>query len=271
MIRSILVHADQHPAMAARTETALGIARTHGAHVSFHVNAPLYPLVSVEPFAGAVIPQALIDDVRRQADDQIAAIGAKLADEDVPWHCETSELDLLDALIRSARFADLVVVSIAATGGGARAGSASLAGALALHARCPVLALPDALPPQRLDGPAMIAWDGSAEAAHALRAAVPLLARASDVHLVTITEKEARFPADDALRYLSRHDIHADFVEQPRGGHTVEEALDRAAEALGADLVVMGAYGHSRVRETLFGGVTRYAIASTRRPLLLMH
>jgi nucleotide-binding universal stress UspA family protein len=117
----------------------------------------------------------------------------------------------------------------------------------------------------------MVAWDGSAESAHALRAAVPLLARASAVSLVTITEKEARFPATDALRYLSRHGIHADYAERPRGALTVEEALDQSADSLGADFVVMGAYGHSRVRETLFGGVTRYMIDGARRPLLLMH
>ena len=78
-------------------------------------------------------------------------------------------------------------------------------------------------------------------------------------------------PATDALRYLSRHDIHAELKTVARDGDTVEERLEKEALALGAGLIVMGAFGRSRLRETIFGGVTRYLLTSGRVPLLLAH
>ena len=116
----------------------------------------------------------------------------------------------------------------------------------------------------------MVAWNGSGEAANALRTAIPLLA-GRRVELVSVGKDDGSFPATDALTYLSRHDIHAEARIVERGGVTVEEALEKAAEAMGAGLIVMGAFGKSRLRETLFGGVTQYLVTSGRFPLLLAH
>ena len=91
------------------------------------------------------------------------------------------------------------------------------------------------------------------------------------VELVSVGKDDGSFPATDALTYLSRHDIHAEARIVERGGVTVEEALEKAAEAMGAGLIVMGAFGKSRLRETLFGGVTQYLVTSGRFPLLLAH
>ena len=149
--------------------------------------------------------------------------------------------------------------------------SASHVGPLAVSCRTPVLALPATASPFRLDGQAMVCWDGGHEAGNALRAAVPMLARAEAVRIVTVAEKADGFPSTDALRYLSTHGISAELHERPRAQQTIEEVLEDAAAELGADWMVMGAYGHSRLRETLFGGVTRYFIESARFPLLLVH
>ena len=98
-----------------------------------------------------------------------------------------------------------------------------------------------------------------------------MVARSFD-DVVTVVEKADGFPATDALRYLSHYGIHAELHERTvSGGLTIEEALEDAAVELKADWVVMGAFGHSRLRETLFGGVTRYFINSARFPLLLVH
>jgi nucleotide-binding universal stress UspA family protein len=119
-------------------------------------------------------------------------------------------------------------------------------------------------------GTACIAWDGSDEAAFALRCAARLLAGCRNVHVLTVlTEKPEGFPATDALRYLSRHGIEAELHELDRGS-SIEETLAATANRLDADLLVLGAYSHSRVREFLFGGVTRYFLEDKGAPPLLL-
>ena len=73
------------------------------------------------------------------------------------------------------------------------------------------------------------------------------------------------------LEYLSRHDIHAELTTVTEDRLTVEEALEAKATEIGADWIVMGAYGHSRMREIWFGGVTRYLLESARIPLFFAH
>jgi nucleotide-binding universal stress UspA family protein len=161
--------------------------------------------------------------------------------------------------IKAARLADLVIVSRAS----------GLAGDLALSSRTPVLALGEkAILPTPL-GVACVAWDGGDEAACALRHAVPLLVDCEKVQVVTVAEKPGGFPPTEALRYLSRHGVKAELNELPRRGST-EETLAVAVGQAGADVLVMGAYGKSRMREYLFGGVTRYFLDRQDGPALLL-
>ena len=120
------------------------------------------------------------------------------------------------------------------------------------------------------DKPALIAWNGSPEAAHAVRAAVPFL-KDRPVVIVTIGGDEGDFAAEEAARYLSRHGIHAELRAIERGVETPEERIEKEADALGAGLIVMGAFGRSRLRETIFGGATQYLVTGGRYPLLLAH
>lgn len=268
-MRSFLVHADDSPAMEQRLQTALDLARAAEGHVQLHINTPMQRFVTLDPFGGAFLVGEALNQAQADEDALVARLSAQLGDEDVPWGIESSTSEPVDALVSSARLADLIVVSLGEPG---KANPGPDVGALAVSARCPVLALPRGAQLQ-LNGKVMIAWDGSHEAANALRAAVPLLALAASVTLVTIAEKakNAGFPATDALSYLSRHGIHAELMEKAPSQLTIEELLDECAEILGADLIVMGAFGHSRFRETLFGGVTRYFIDAAHTPLLLMH
>ena len=99
---------------------------------------------------------------------------------------------------------------------------------------------------------------------------MPLLRDCEAVHLLTVlVEQPKGFPPTDALRYLSRHGIKAELHELQRG-NSVEETLAEEMRRLGGQLLVMGAYGHSRMREFLFGGVTRYFLEDKDGPALLM-
>lgn len=269
-MRSFLIHADDSPAMEQRLQSALDLARATEGHVQFHINTPMQRFVTLDPFGGAFLVGEALQQAQENEDALVERLSAQLGEEDVPWGIESSNSEPVDALVSSARLADCIIVSLGEAG---KVNPGPDVGALAVGARCPVLALPRGVAPLQLAGKAMVAWDGSREAANALRAATPVLALAGSVTLVTIAEKTkgTAFPATDALSYLSRYGIHADLLEKERTQLTIEELLENAAQELGADLIVLGAYGHSRFRETLFGGVTRYFIDAARFPLLLVH
>jgi nucleotide-binding universal stress UspA family protein len=124
----------------------------------------------------------------------------------------------------------------------------------------------------------MIAWDGSYEAANAIRSSLGLLRTASNVHVLQIIEEDKKetFPSTRLLEYLSRHEIHAELSIIEAGvdieDHDVISAtLMARARALNAAYVVMGGYNHSRVGEYIFGGVTRTLLSGSPVPLVISH
>lgn len=258
-MRSILVYADHSPSMPARLETALSLARSNGGHVTVVVDTPISRFISMDPMGGSYVASDALREALEQDDSFADSIEKRLATEDVPFDVLRCEDEPVDALSAAARLADVIVVSQ----------GCPFAGQLALTSRCPVLVVPAQ---KQLVVPletVCIAWDGGDEAAVALRAAVGMLAGAAQVHVLTVAEKPGGFPATDALRYLSRHGVKAELHELPRSGST-EEALAGAVARLNGDVLVMGAFGHSRMREYLFGGVTRYFLEVEGSPALLL-
>lgn len=259
-MRSILVQTGRDPGMTARLDTAMGLARRSEGHVTLLVDTPIDRFVTVDPYGGSYVAREALEAALADDDALAAAFAGRLQNDDVPFDVVQYETAPVEAMADAARLADLVVVSR----------GCGYCGDLALESRAPVLALPDGT---SLDLPltaAAIAWDGGREAAYAMRAAVPLLADCPAVTVITVpTEKSAGFPATEALRYLSRHGIKADLVERAKAS-SIEETLSAEVRALGAQLLVMGAYSHSRVREFLFGGVTRYFLDEADAPPLLI-
>jgi nucleotide-binding universal stress UspA family protein len=140
-----------------------------------------------------------------------------------------------------------------------------------LSDRAPVLvARHDA---ESLSGPAAIAWDGSPQAGRAVKAALPLLAMASDIHViqcVTGLDREATDPDIDSLNaYLKLHGVGKG-VSVLVEGHDEGAALIAAAQGRSATLLVAGAWGHSRLREAVFGGATRAFLRCKSGPNLLL-
>lgn len=135
----------------------------------------------------------------------------------------------------------------------------------------PVLMLPAARREQ-LGKVVAVAWNGSVEAARAVSAALPFLAQAERVLLLTGVKGEPIEPSLDSLaEWLGHHGIKAEQKRVSLEGWPVGDQLVEEAAAVGADLVVMGAYGHSRVRETIFGGATRAVLNDATLPVLLAH
>jgi nucleotide-binding universal stress UspA family protein len=258
-MRSILVFADRSKAMTARLETALGLARVTGGHVTCVVDTPVTRFMSVDSMGGSFVATDAIREALESDDALADELEARLARDDVAFDIVRSEDEPVDALADLARLADVIVLSK----------GSEFAGELTLATRCPVLLVPrsgvGAMPPERV----CIGWDGGNESAGALRAALPLLRRAGEVTLLTVAEKPDGFPASEALQYLSRQGVKAEFEEVVRAG-SVEESLSAAVARRQGQLLVMGAYGRSRMREFLFGGVTRHFLDQEEGPMLLL-
>ncbi len=262
-MRSILVYADRTKAMQARLDTALSLARQAGGHVSVMVDTPVARYTAVDPMGGSYIAADAIAESMALDDAYAAEIEARLAAGDVAFDVIRCEDEPVDALADAARLADVIILSR----------GCDFAGALAMSTRCPILLVPGVndrgTGGTRIPvGRACVAWDGGEEAAAALRAAVPLLAGA-EVHVLTVHEKDGGFHSTGALRYLSRHGINARFLEVDRVGST-EQSLAAAVAHLQVDLLVLGAYGRSRMREYLFGGVTRHFLNGEVGPALFL-
>lgn len=258
-MRSILVQAGRDSGMQARLDTALGLARANDGHITLLIDTPLDGYVTVDPFGGTYVAREALNAALADDDALADAMTAQLCRDDVPFDVIQFEQRPLDAMAAAARLADVAIVSR----------SCGFAGDLALAVRCPVLALPDKVALNVPVRNACIAWDGGDEAALALRSVAPMLAGSGQVHVLTVGTRGTGFPLTDAMRYLSRHGIKAELHELERGD-SIEETLTAAAMGLEAELIALGAFSHSRVREFLFGGVTRYFLDNMESPPLLL-
>jgi nucleotide-binding universal stress UspA family protein len=121
----------------------------------------------------------------------------------------------------------------------------------------------------------LIAWNESAEAMRAIRAALPLLKKAGTVHIGIVdpseTGPERSDPGGALAVYLSRHGIKSDIQVMTRQGLTISERLAHHVTETGSDMLVMGGYGHSRFREAVLGGATRDMLENSKVPVLMAH
>jgi nucleotide-binding universal stress UspA family protein len=287
-IRKILVPLDGSERDRAALMAAFCVARALGAHVAaMHVRITAADAL---PFVGegmsAALVQELVDLTERETTARAAAAHGMFEallqeaglpivpgppDRDAGAAAASAEwLDVRgqedDAVVRAGRLADLIVLArpAAAIGVG---GQTTFTAALFETGR-PVLVASRQGGTMRTDR-IVVAWDGSAQASRVLGAALPFLARAGDI--VVIMSREQRDDTDelkDVVGYLAWHGIAA--------RHQLVKPAPAAAEALlaaavGADLLVMGGYSHSRLREMILGGVTRYMLEKATLPLLLAH
>ena len=270
-MKSILLHVDREEGFEARLQAALDIARAFDARitglhsVSLEVYAP-------GDFTGSVIAAAL-PGIREAAEEFREELKKVLDNEDVDWCLLGFEGQAEIHLIEQSALQDLIVVGDHDCGD--EKGPSRLAGQLAINAKCPVLVVPSTASGLDVNAPALLAWNGSTESCVALRAALPLLAKSQKVFLASVAEERQSvgydFPSLAGIQYLSRYGIDAELVELPGEGRKVAEVLTSAAESRECGLMVMGAYGHSRLTETLFGGVTRSALTSPSLPVLIAH
>lgn len=269
-MKTILVQIDSDDGQDARLQAAFDLARAFGGHLCCLQVTPYAAYALGEPAMGAFPITALIEAIEKQRKDERAAVEARLRQEGLGWDWVSRDGDVVARLSEAARLADVVVMNSGpfATNAGLRMG---VTGDVAIHAPAPVVAVPPNSNGFAVTGSALIAWDGSQEAAVAMRSALPMLRLADAVDILTVAEKPSDFRGRDAATWLSRHGVSAEVIERGDGGQTIEAVIRGVIAERRSAWVVQGAYGHSRMRETLFGGVTRGLLADAPVPLVLAH
>lgn len=227
--------------------------------------------------ANAMILQETLDRTQKDADELRRFVEARLKAEDVPWAAEAAVAQiagLARLVAERARFADLVVLPRPYGEGRGIEDEAVIEAAL-FEGHAPVLVVPGTGLQESMGRRIVVAWNESAEALSAVRKAMPLLARADEVDIAIIDPPshgpDRSDPGGRLSQMIARHGVRAEVSVLAKTMPRVSDVLRRHATDRNADLVVMGAYGHSRFREAILGGATRNMLESSELPLLLAH
>jgi nucleotide-binding universal stress UspA family protein len=284
-MKSILVPTGGSETDSALFETALAAARLFSSHLQFlHVHIGAGEAALNVPHTEFAMGPALSNALEQL--DQNAKIRSATASQHFRDFCTRSSIEICDVpanatgitaswheergkalkrIMFCARHSDLVVVGRSKKANG-------ITTDFIVNSGCPVLISPSASP-RTLTNTVMVCWRETAEAVRALNAAMPFLANAKRVLITTVAEKDEDVAESmgAVVRHLSLHRVPAEVRVIKAIGGSVPELLVSAAQTCGADLVVLGAYGHSPMREALFGGCTQSFIHHAERPVLLMH
>ena len=270
-MKSILLHVYDDDALDDRLQVALDICRAFDAHLTCLQVTPYNAYVSFEPLGGVYTQAAVLESVRKQENDVRTRIEGRLAQDDVRWDWIAADGPVVQTLVSASALNDLLVIGQYPGAGDAVSQPLPIVDEVAVHAACAVLMVPAGVGSFDAGRPAVIGWNASPEAANALRNALPVLRAASSVHLVSIGEDGEDFPQTSANSYLSRHGVASDLHALSMDAKSAGGVLQDFAAKRGAGCLVIGAYGRSRFRETLLGGVTRDLLRTSRIPLLLGH
>ena len=265
------------PADTDTLTAAMGCARLWHSHLDVICTAThtFEPEVMMPDYGMPGVLETLADDAEqdaRTALDQTEAMARDaLAHEAFSWSCQRLQGDTVSvarSVVDACRYADLAVLAHARQ---TDVENQTLFSAMLSGSRVPVLLVPPSHTPcfTRI----VVAWDDSPQALAAIRAALPLLERASAVSLLMVgPDNGADFtPGEAVAQMLSRHNVRTTVTHRPRDKTPIADVLKTFAAEQRADLIVMGAYGHSKMRERLLGGVTLSMLRNPDVPLFLAH
>lgn len=267
-MKNILLFVHDDAGQSARLQAALDVTRALSGHLTC-VDVTEIPMVYADAYAGAALAKCLADEDAREGRNR-ERLERRLASEDVCWSWHDYTGTFVDAILDAAGMADLIVLNRkldAAPVPDMR----RLTTDIIVSVRKPVLAVPDGLAEFPVGGRALIAWDGSAAVTATVRACIPLLSLSSSVRLFCAESYRGETDLNAAASYLSRHGIHAEIQRVYDEQRAVADIIMSECELWRADWCLMGGYGHGRLREELFGGVTRRMLGESRAPLVLCH
>lgn len=273
----ILVHLDRTAHSETRLAVAALLAARHGAgliglRIEAHPHIPQALRGGIRPSALEAQAEALAADTARIE----AGFRATAATHGLPveWWCDSCESEwAIGRVVERARHASLIVVGQQAHDHEEELPGGDLLHQLLLSSGRPVLVVPETEPAPEAPGRRVtVAWNGTREAARALADAMPILAKAEAVQVIAVGEPPEGFDSLTEIgRHLARHKIAAQVRQVRATDHDVGAAILASAAEFDADLVVMGGYGHSRMREVVLGGATRHTLRHALLPILMSH
>jgi nucleotide-binding universal stress UspA family protein len=277
--RSLLVLLGHDAHCAPRTEVAIRLAQMYDCHLVGLAPTDLVDLPSAPAAAAslaecaAIVWDALREQAERAADrfrDDCHAAGLK------SFEAVIDECGKIDSLVRHAHCSDLTVLSQADPASKTHAADRDLLERAVLFSARPTLLVPYAGFVDNIGSRVMVSWDDSREAARAIADALPLLRLATHAQVVCWHEPDVgrhdtvRSRLDALKKWLMWHGVSAEVRIEPMSRGIADAMLSHAAD-FDADLIVMGAYGHSRLAERVLGGATRGLLASMTVPVLMSH
>jgi nucleotide-binding universal stress UspA family protein len=261
---TILSHATAQDTLA----TAIACAQRWQAHLDVVCTAAQVVLPDMGmPGLGSAVLQSTTDEATAALDQTKAIARGALEKAGIVWTCQ-GHLGPAGMVARDAaqacRFADVAILARQSD-----PDTDAQFDAVLFNTGVPILMIPPGTAPRfaRI----IIGWDDSPQALATVRAAMPLLQAADSVGIVMVDADNTNglTPGEDLATMLSRHGIPADIALRPRVGRSIATALEQHLRETSSDLLVMGAYGHTRMREQLLGGVTRDILRNPALPLFL--
>jgi nucleotide-binding universal stress UspA family protein len=270
----ILVHLDQSPRAQARLDIAASLARQHGAHLTaLQVIDVAIPVMAMgDGGGGGAVIAELMEQMRQSAlaagVKLKAAFEATLAREGIMGEWRQVEGTTPEILALHGRYADLLVLGQ----DDPESDNAGLLETVLFDSGRPVLAIPFAGNFNSIGKRVLVGWNAS----RALHDALPLIAKADTTTVFLANPKRGlgahgEEPGADIARHLARHGLMVEVAKAVADDVSDSALLLNHASDMGADLLVMGAYGHSRLREFILGGVTRSLLREMTIPVLLSH
>ena len=277
--KTILVSLNEVNRVAEATAAAVSVARQTGAHVS---GLYVIPAVQVYPSVGFEAAPQVFEGNRSYFKDNAARVKQSF-EETMRREGLSHDFHQIDArtpviadeLISAGRCADAVIVS--ATNPDEITGvERDFVEQVVMGVGRPVIVLPFKGDAKVSTEEIVVGWDGGREAARAAFDALPLMKKAGKVRIVRVDPQKdpslrGSVAGADLAEALARHGVKAETQGFPTDGMDEGQALMRCADDCGAGLIVMGAYGHSRLTEFIFGGATRFVLTRMTRPVLMSH
>lgn len=268
-VKCIVVHISDDRKHTLRLHVAAELARRFHAHLNAVYAKP--PVNYPAPAVGRTLSMQYLDDATEREEQHSMQIRREVAEvcKDLPsweWHQHFGDVEKIIA--RYSHLADLVIAEQTPRNAVEEVLLTDLANNLVRATGCPMLLLPWEWSPGPIGTRILIAWKDSREASAALRVSMDFLRQADEVFIIAAPEVDMEIPGSDIVRYLKCHDVDGKVIgTSTADGH---EILDIASE-YGCDMLVMGAYVHSRMREFLLGGVTDTIMRHTTIPVLMRH
>lgn len=273
-LRSILVHVNDDAHNNVTIDAALALAKQHGATVTGLYVRPYPVVIPVAPIGGAMpVVEGMIEAYQQACEAAGKRFGEKAAERGVRHDWRDDDGDSADRIGFHARHTDMAILGQVSPDNSDGRAPKDLAAIATMNSGRPTLAVPYAGTHSTVIQRAMLCWNATREASRALHDSMMILEPGARVDVLCVDAEGSsdRLPGSDIAAHLTRHGFEAIAHHRPSGELSTSETILAAAADLESELIIMGAYGHARIREIALGGVTRSLMEHMPVPVLMAH